>query len=91
MAGAGRYKFKGSAQERTEASQVLHVLFKIFPFWSFQTGGMLRKTRVIDDMSEALKANLSQTDVGMAIDAGPKVGFGIVEMKGNDRTKPNQG
>ena len=51
---------------------------------------MLGEARIVDDVSEGLTSDFPLADASVAIDAGAEVGFGIVEMKGEDLVEADE-
>lgn len=51
---------------------------------------MLGETGIVDDVSEGGSSNSALPNTGMAIDARAKIGFGIVEMEGQDLVQPDE-
>src|SRR5439155_7182411 len=53
--------------ERAQGREVLHVLVQILRFGRFDAAGRIAEARVIYNVAKTLAANLSLTDVSMAI------------------------
>jgi hypothetical protein len=51
---------------------------------------MLGEARIIHDVSEGGPSNPALPNTGMAIDTGAKVGFGIIEVKGQDLVEADE-
>src|SRR5713226_7719714 len=76
--------------QRSEQRQVFHVLVQIGRLGRLQTAGQVSKASIVDDVTKSLAADFSLANPGVTIHARAEVGFGIVEMKGEDAVQANQ-
>ena len=67
--------------QRAERRKVQNVFVEILRLRCLQTAGMILESRVVDDMSEPFKANMSPANVRMPVHARIEGCFGIVQMK----------
>jgi hypothetical protein len=62
---------------------------QVLGFGSLQTAGPFRESLVINDVRKPLASNFALADAGVAIDAGPQVRFGIIQMKSQNLIQPD--
>jgi hypothetical protein len=85
--GAGFCRFL--FDEGAEDGEVFEVFVEIFAFGCFEAAGVIFEAGVVEDVAERFFADFALADAGVAVDAGVEVGFGIVEVEGEDLLKAN--
>ena len=60
-------------------------------FGGFEAAGVVGEPWVVDDVAEGFAADFALADAGVAIDAGAEIGFGVVEVEGEDLVEADEG
>jgi hypothetical protein len=76
--------------EGAEDGEVFDIFVEVGGLGSFEAAGVLGEARIVDDVSEGLTSDFALADACMAIDPGAEVGFGVVQVEGEDLVEADE-